>query len=60
MATTMLLGMLIMALAAWMYSIAASLMRLRAIILEREADAQWVRELDAAGAGAALPEEPAR
>jgi len=44
MATTMLTGMLIMALAAWMYSIAASLMRLRAIILEREADADWVRE----------------
>jgi len=44
MATTMLTGMLIMALAAWMYSIAASLMRLRVIILEREADADWVRE----------------
>jgi heme exporter protein C len=60
MATTMLLGMLVMALAAWMYSIAASLIRLRAIILEREADAQWVHELDAAGTGAALPEEPTR
>jgi heme exporter protein C len=44
MATTMLTGMLVMALAAWMYSIAVSLMRLRAIILEREADADWVRE----------------
>jgi heme exporter protein C len=43
MATTMLTGMLVMALAAWMYSIAVSLMRLRAIILEREADADWVR-----------------
>jgi heme exporter protein C len=42
MATTMLTGMLVMALAAWMYSIAVSLMRLRAIILEREADADWV------------------
>ena len=43
MAATMLLGMLLMALAAWMYSIAASLARLRAIILEREQDAAWVR-----------------
>jgi heme exporter protein C len=46
MAATMLTGMLLMALAAWMYSIAASLMRVRAIILEREADADWVRALD--------------
>jgi heme exporter protein C len=45
MATTMLTGMLIMALAAWMYSIAASFMRVRAIILEREEDADWVRHL---------------
>jgi heme exporter protein C len=45
MAATMLTGMLLMALAAWMYSIAASLMRVRAIILEREADADWVRAL---------------
>jgi heme exporter protein C len=43
MAKTMLLGMLLMALAAWMYSIAVSLARLRAIILERERDAEWVR-----------------
>jgi len=43
MAATMLLGMLLMALAAWMYSIATSLSRLRAIILERERDAEWVR-----------------
>ncbi len=45
MASTMLLGMLIMALAFWMYSIAAALMRVRSIILERERNAQWVREL---------------
>ncbi|MEO8037602.1 MAG: heme ABC transporter permease CcmC [Betaproteobacteria bacterium] len=45
MANTMLLGMLIMALAFWMYSIAAALMRVRSIILERERNAQWVREL---------------
>lgn len=43
MASTMLLGMLLMALAAWMYSIAASLARVRAIILEREQDMEWVR-----------------
>ena len=45
MAKTMLLGMLLMALAAWMYSIAVTLSRVRSIILERERDAEWVREL---------------
>jgi heme exporter protein C len=45
MATTMLWGMLIMALAAWMYSIAAALMRVRSIILERESGAEWVAQL---------------
>ena len=44
MAATMLTGMLVMALALWMYSIAASLMRVRCIILERERDSQWVAE----------------
>jgi hypothetical protein len=43
MAATMLTGMLVMALAFWMYSIAASLIRVRAIILEREHNADWVR-----------------
>ncbi len=43
MASTMLVGMLVMAMAAWMYSIAVSLMRLRTIILEREADSDWVK-----------------
>jgi heme exporter protein C len=43
MAKTMLIGMLLMALAAWMYSIAVSLARLRKLILERERDAEWVR-----------------
>ena len=43
MAMTMLAGMLLMALAAWMYSIAATLSRLRAIILERERDLEWVQ-----------------
>lgn len=45
MAQTMLWGMLLMALAFWMYSIAVSLMRVRCIILERERHAAWVREL---------------
>ena len=45
MATTMLVGMLIMALAYWMYAIAAVLIRVRTIILERERRADWVREL---------------
>ncbi|MFY9314257.1 MAG: heme ABC transporter permease CcmC [Burkholderiales bacterium] len=43
MAMTMLTGMLLMALAAWMYSIATALARLRGIILERERDAEWLR-----------------
>jgi len=50
MATTMLWGMLVMALAYWMYSIAAVLVRVRAIILERERNADWVRDLKARGA----------
>jgi heme exporter protein C len=45
MATTMLWGMLIMALAFWMYSIAVVLHRVRSIILDRERRAEWVREL---------------
>ena len=45
MAKTMLLGMLVMALAFWMYSIAATLARLRPIILERERRSDWAREL---------------
>ena len=43
MAQTMLLGMLIMALAFWAYSIAVAMVRLRAIILERESHSDWVR-----------------
>src|SRR5205085_4482826 len=45
MAQAMLWGMLLMALCFWMYSVAVGLQRLRAIILEREAHAAWVREL---------------
>lgn len=43
MAKTMLLGMLLMAIACWMYSIAVALMRVRAIILERERTSEWVK-----------------
>jgi len=42
MATTMLLGMLMMALGFWMYSIAAVLARARCVILERERHTEWV------------------
>jgi heme exporter protein C len=43
MAQTMLWAMLLMALAFWMYSIAVALARLRNIILEREAQTEWVQ-----------------
>jgi heme exporter protein C len=43
MAKTMLLGMLVMGLAFWMYSIAAALARVRCIILERERHTDWVK-----------------
>lgn len=45
MASMMLLGMLLMALAAWMYAIAVALVRMRCIILERERHASWLKEL---------------
>ena len=41
----MLWGMLLMAFAAWMYAIGAALVRVRAIILERERRTRWVRAL---------------
>ena len=44
MAATMLLGMLVMALAMWMYCIAAALLRVRTIILERERHTSWARK----------------
>jgi heme exporter protein C len=43
MATTMLWGMLLMAMCFWMYSIAIALMRARTIILERECHTDWAR-----------------
>jgi heme exporter protein C len=41
-----------MALAFWMYSIAATLVRVRAIILERERRTDWVRDLKRAAQAA--------
>ena len=41
----MLVGMMVMALAAWMYAIAAALSRARSIILEREKNSQWVAQM---------------
>ena len=45
MASIMLSGMLVMALAAWLYTIAMSLIRIQAIILEREYRARWIGQL---------------
>lgn len=45
MAKIMLVAMLLMALAAWMYSIATALQRVRLIILEREKHSSWVQEM---------------
>jgi len=50
MAATMLTAMLLMSLAVWMYAIAVSLLRVRAIILERESGSDWARELRSAAA----------
>jgi heme exporter protein C len=42
---TMLWGMLLMTFAFWMYAIGAALVRVRAVIVERESRTRWVREL---------------
>lgn len=44
MAAAMLAGMLLMALAFWMYSIAMALARVRCVILEREQGSEWVAD----------------
>jgi heme exporter protein C len=44
MAAIMLTGMVIMGLAAWVYAIGAALMRVQAIIVEREAGADWLAQ----------------
>ena len=50
MAETMLWGMLLMALAFWMYAIAVALARVRTIMLERERNTDWVKaELSGGG-----------
>jgi heme exporter protein C len=43
MAQTMLTAMLIMAFAAWFYTIAVALVRVRSIILERESHTEWAQ-----------------
>ncbi len=45
MAAVMLAGMLILAFAAWFYTIAVALCRVRVIMLERESGSGWVSEL---------------
>jgi len=45
MAATMLEAMFVMMFAFWMYSIAASLARARAILLEREKRSSWVQQV---------------
>ena len=45
MAAVMLQGMLIMAIAAWLYTIAVALVRVRRIILERERKTEWVKAI---------------
>ena len=42
MASTMLTGMLVMALASWAYTVAVTLWRVRPMILERERHTEWV------------------
>jgi heme exporter protein C len=45
MAAIMLQGMLVMAFAAWFYTIAVALARVRRVILERERHTEWVKAL---------------
>jgi len=45
MASTMLTAMLLMTIAFWAYAFAVVFMRTRAIVLEREKNAEWVRAL---------------
>jgi len=44
MAATMFAGMIIMVFGFWFYGIAAAMMRVRSIILERERNSDWVAE----------------
>ncbi len=45
MAAIMLQGMLVMAVAAWLYTIAVALVRVRRIILERERQTEWAKAI---------------
>jgi heme exporter protein C len=45
MAAIMLQGMLVMAIAAWFYTIAVALVRVRRVILERERQTDWAKEI---------------
>ncbi|WP_231550555.1 MULTISPECIES: heme ABC transporter permease CcmC [Chitinibacter] len=45
MPSLMLLAMLLLSAAAWLYGMAMSLARVRVLILQREAQTQWVRDL---------------
>ena len=45
MASLMLIAMLVMTLACWAYAIAVALARVRAIIVERERNAAWVKNM---------------
>jgi heme exporter protein C len=49
MASTMLTAMLLMTISFWAYSFAAAFTRARAIVLEQESDAEWVKALARAG-----------
>lgn len=48
MATTMLIGMLMMVMACWLYAAAVALSRVRCIMLERERHADWIKNLEEA------------
>ena len=52
MASTMLVGLLLMTAAFWAYAFAAVFTRTRAIVLERDHDAAWVQALRTKAAGA--------
>jgi len=45
MAAIMLQGMLVLAIAAWLYTIAVALARVRRVILERERQTEWVKAI---------------
>lgn len=45
MASVMLLGMLLMALASWTYTIAVTLVRVRCVIDERERESTWLNKM---------------